>query len=84
VHLFHGRYNSLVIDKDNYLLKLRFYIHLNPVQSGIVKKPKDYEQSSYKSYIKEVANNINDQDLIFLMISKDKIEAERQPCYVKG
>jgi len=73
-----------VIDKDNYLLKLRFYIHLNPVQSGIVKKPKDYEQSSYKSYIKEVANNINDQDLIFLMISKDKIEAERQPCYVKG
>jgi len=32
-HVFQGRYKSLIIDKDSYLLPLSRYIHLNPIRS---------------------------------------------------
>jgi len=50
-HVFQGRYKSFIVDKDNYLLELSRYIHLNPVRAGIVKDPKDYRWSSYGDYI---------------------------------
>lgn len=77
-HLFQGRYKSIVIDKDNYLLELSRYIHLNPVRAGIVEKPEEYEQSSYKSYITKAEGDISDQELILSMISKDKGEARKK------
>ncbi|PNU18684.1 transposase [Geothermobacter hydrogeniphilus] len=35
-HLFQNRYKSIVCDKDNYLMELIRYIHLNPLRSGLV------------------------------------------------
>jgi REP element-mobilizing transposase RayT len=35
-HLFQGRYKSLLIDAETYLLELVRYVHLNPVRAGIV------------------------------------------------
>lgn len=35
-HLFQNRYKSIVCDKDEYLLPLTRYIHLNPVRARIV------------------------------------------------
>ena len=35
-HLFQGRYKSIVVEKDSYLLELSRYIHLNPVRAGLV------------------------------------------------
>ena len=32
-HVFQGRYKSLVIDEDSYLLPLSRYIHLNPIRA---------------------------------------------------
>ena len=32
-HLFQGRYKAILIDRDNYLLELSRYIHLNPVRA---------------------------------------------------
>lgn len=52
-HVFQGRYKSFIVDKDNYLLELSRYIHLNPVRAGIVKDPKDYRWSSYRDYVGE-------------------------------
>ncbi len=46
-HLLQGRYRSILVDKENYLLELSRYIVLNPVRAGIVKDPKDYQWSSY-------------------------------------
>ncbi len=46
-HLLQGRFQSILVDKDNYLLELSRYIVLNPVRAGIVKNPKDYKWSSY-------------------------------------
>ncbi len=45
-HLFKGRDNSIVIDKDSYLLTLSRYIHLTPVRAKIKERPADYPHSS--------------------------------------
>ncbi len=37
-HLFQGRYKSILIDKDAYLLELSRYIHLNPVRARMREK----------------------------------------------
>ena len=49
-HLFEQRYKALLVDKDNYLLQVSRYIHLNPVGAGIVQRPQDYLWSSYGAY----------------------------------
>lgn len=35
----------------DYLLEVSRYIHLNPVEANMVRSPKDYRWSSYRSYI---------------------------------
>ncbi len=50
-HLFQGRYKAIIVDKENYLLELSRYIHLNPVRSHMVEKPEEYAWSSYSGYI---------------------------------
>ena len=50
-HLLQGRYRAILVDKDEYLLPLSRYVHLNPVRAGIVKSPEKYPWSSYGGYI---------------------------------
>ncbi|MBU0673440.1 MAG: transposase, partial [Proteobacteria bacterium] len=50
-HLFQGRYKSLLIDGDSYLLELVRYIHCNPVRAGLVKNPDVYRWSSHQAYL---------------------------------
>jgi len=52
-HLFQGRYKSVLIDKDHYLLELSRYVHLNPVRAGLVTKPEHYKYSSMSYYLGE-------------------------------
>lgn len=49
--LFRGRFKSIIIDSENYLLQLSRYIHLNPVKSGLVDKAEKYSWSSYQYFI---------------------------------
>lgn len=50
-HLFQGRYKAILVDKDEYLLPLSRYIHLNPVRANYVKNPQEYQWSSFKNLI---------------------------------
>ena len=50
-HLFQGRYKSIVVDKESYLLELIRYIVLNPLRAKIVKDQEKYEWSSYQSIV---------------------------------
>ncbi|MBN1902841.1 transposase [Candidatus Sumerlaeota bacterium] len=50
-HLFSGRYKSLVVDKGSYLVAVSRYIHLNPVEAGLVEQAQDYTWSSMKYYL---------------------------------
>ncbi|MEA3361139.1 MAG: hypothetical protein U9R17_17265 [Thermodesulfobacteriota bacterium] len=48
-HLFRGRYKSVLIDEDSYLLQLVRYIHRNPLRAGL-SKDLNYPWSSHKAY----------------------------------
>ena len=50
-HLFQGRYKSVLVDADTYLLELVAYIHLNPVRAGMVERPDHYPWSSHRAYL---------------------------------
>ena len=52
-HVFEQRYKAFLVDKDNYLLQVSRYIHLNPVAARIVERPQDYCWSSYRAYLRE-------------------------------
>jgi putative transposase len=50
--LFRGRYKAIVVDKDNYLAQVVRYIHLNPVEAGLVREPESYAWSSHRFYLR--------------------------------
>ena len=54
-HLFQGRYKSILVDEDNYLLELSRYIVLNPVRAGMVKRVDQWKWSSYMAMVGKVA-----------------------------
>lgn len=48
--LFRGRYQAILVDEDEYLVQVVRYIHLNPVEAGIVRRPEEYRWSSHPQY----------------------------------
>jgi REP element-mobilizing transposase RayT len=49
--LFAGRAQSILVDTEEYLLHLCRYIHLNPVQAGLVAHPEQWPHSNYLEWI---------------------------------
>jgi len=49
--LFRGRYKSILVSGDSYLLQLVRYIHKNPLKAGLVTDLKAYPWSSHKPYL---------------------------------
>ena len=49
--LFRGRFKSIVVDGDRYLGPVTRYIHRQPVEAGLVQRPEDHSDSSYRGYI---------------------------------
>jgi len=50
--LFRGRYKAIVVDKDTYLAQVVRYIHLNPLEAGLVREPQAYAWSSHRFYLR--------------------------------
>jgi putative transposase len=50
-HLFQGRFRAILVDENSYFRELVRYIHLNPVRSGIVSDPIDYQECSHRAYV---------------------------------
>ena len=49
--LFRGRYKSILVEADTYLLELLRYIHRNPLRAGLVSRLDRYRWSSHKGYL---------------------------------
>ena len=49
--LFRGRYKSILVEKDNYLLEVFRYIHLQSVRAGICKNSEDHIWTSHRDYL---------------------------------
>ena len=48
-HVFQGRYKSILVQENSYLLELARYIVLNPVRANMVGCPSDWPWSSYRA-----------------------------------
>ncbi|NLL29985.1 transposase [Clostridium isatidis] len=77
-HLFQDRYFTELIEDDVQILSTIRYIHLNPVRANMVKKPEDYNWSSYSMTI-GLKNEklINSKRILDYFISKYSRELYR-------
>jgi len=49
--LFESKYKSIYIGKEEYLLQLVRYIHVNPVLAGLCVNPEDWEYSNCREWL---------------------------------
>jgi len=49
--LFRGRYKSIIVENDQYLLEVMKYIHMIPVKAGLVDDLMDFSWCSHKGYL---------------------------------
>ncbi|MFH1357194.1 MAG: transposase [bacterium] len=49
--LFKGRYKAKLVDDKGYLIELLRYIHMNPVEGKITKKPEEHKWTSHRCYL---------------------------------
>jgi len=75
-HVFQGRYKSILCQRDNYLLELVRYIHLNPVRAGLMDTPEDFPWSSHQVYIGRLHQAFIEKDFILNMFSEDEFIGE--------
>ena len=71
-HLFQGRYHAIVCDKDEYLLALVRYIHLNPVRAKMVRKPEEYGYSGHGEYCGRKGARIIESSIVLKMLGGSK------------
>ena len=65
-HLWQGRFKSLPVDRDTYLIECGRYVELNPVRAGLVKAPRDYAWSSYRAYAEGFDNSLITPNPLYL------------------
>jgi REP element-mobilizing transposase RayT len=71
-HLFQGRYQAIVCDKDEYLLSLIRYIHQNPVRAKLVRKPDEYRYSGHRGYMEGQVSEVLDSRRVLRMLGGPK------------
>jgi putative transposase len=83
-HLFQNRYKSILCDKDEYLLPLIRYIHLNPVKAKIVevKGLGAYRWTGHKEIIKKEAGLINREEVLGYFGKNEKQAVESYEEYI--
>ena len=75
-HLFQGRYKSFICDRNEYLLGLVRYIHLNPVRAGLASRPEAYPWSSHRHYLTE-DKGITDPESVLRLFSEMVSDARK-------
>jgi len=71
--LFRGRFKSILIDGDSYLLHLVRYIHKNPLRAGIVESLGQYPWSSHQGYLSRAKQwDWLYKDFILSMLSQER------------
>jgi len=73
-HLFQGRYKAILCDRDEYLLALVRYIHLNPVRANIVSLPDEHLWSSHSEYL-GLKKGLADTDRVLRLFSENVPQA---------
>ncbi|MFC2160245.1 transposase [Acidobacteriota bacterium] len=74
-HLFQGRYQAILCDREDYLLALVRYLHLNPIRSGLVESLEEYYWSSHQVFIGKSIFPIIKKELILALFSNNEEKA---------
>jgi putative transposase len=53
-----------LVDKEEYLVHLTRYIHLNPVVAGLVIMPQDWQYSNYPDIITQRKGTLKDMSIV--------------------
>ncbi len=67
-HLFQGRYKAIICEKEEYLLTLVRYIHLNPVRSKLVERPEQYNYSGHRMCLTGESSNVLDSTYVLNLL----------------
>lgn len=62
--LFEGRFRHVWVDREEYLIHLCRYIHLNPVKGKLVSHPEEWLYSNYLEWIGQRAGTLKDKMFI--------------------
>lgn len=73
-HVFGGRYKSIPVQDERYLLTLLRYVHQNPVRANICQYSWDYYWSSDHAF-RNNDNSLVDIDFVLDIISQDRQKA---------
>ena len=76
-NLFQGRYKSIFIGNDDYLMECGRYIERNPLRADLVADLSDYYSSSYNYYSGCKRDDIITPDPCYLVLSTDSRERMR-------
>lgn len=80
-NLFQGRYKSLYIDNDEYLLECGRYIERNPLRANMVQDPSEYLFSSFNYYARRKEDDIITSNPLYETLSK--YQSERARLYLE-
>ncbi len=76
-HVFQGRYKAILCDRDEYLLSLVRYIHLNPVRARLAEGPRQFQWSSHHEYLNG-RPEITDAETVLKIFSPDLPTARKR------
>ncbi len=62
--LFEGRFRHVWVDREEYLIHLCRYIHLNPVKANLASRPEDWTYSNYLEWIGQRAGTLVDRAFV--------------------
>lgn len=77
-HVWQGRFKSLPIENEGYLLECGRYIERNPVNAEMTARPEGYLWSSYRFYVDGTRNPLVTPDPGYLECGKDDRERRRR------
>jgi len=87
-YIFQNRYKSIVCDKEEYLLSLIRYIHLNPVKAKVInfEQLKTYQWTGHNELMdgKEKGLNERDEVLGFFGMTEEKAKLEYEKFVKEG
>ena len=75
--LFQGRYKSIHIDSNDYLLYLSAYLNANNFIHGYSEKPDDWAYSSYLDYVDKRAGKLCKKEIILAQFDHNFSEYEK-------
>ena len=77
--LFRGRYKSILVYTNTYMLYLVRYIHRNPQRAGLVENPSQYMWSSHRGYLSKAKKwNWLHKDIVLRKFARKRTDRIRK------